>query len=124
METIGSGDPADDVDRVVWDDGDRELTTAALLGLLGRLQRTATDEQLLFRECELDCAYRLAEADLESEIRASGPGRPTDLRGGVLTHVTAAHDLVGLARTEDAAKELRAAIRLCQEADGAAFNAR
>jgi hypothetical protein len=124
METIGSGDTADEVDRVVWDDGDRELTAAALLGLLRRLERTATDEQLLFRECELDCAYRLAEADLEFATRASGPGRATDLRGGVLTHVTAAHDLVGLARTADAAKELRGAIRLRQQADGATFDAR
>src|SRR5580692_4441671 len=105
METIGSGDSTNDIDRVVWDDGDRELTAAALLGLLGRLERTATDEQLLFRECELDCAYRLAEADLEFAAQASGPGRATDLRGGVLTHVTAAHDLVGLARTVDAAQE-------------------
>jgi hypothetical protein len=123
MEAIGSGDSTDDVDRVVWDDGDRELTAAALLGLLGRLERTITDEQLLFRECELDCAYRLAESDLEFEIRASGPGRAADLRSAVLAHVTAAHDLVGLARTVEAAKELRGGIRLRQEADVAKFNA-
>jgi hypothetical protein len=123
METIGSGEGTDDVDRVVWDDGDRELTAAALLGLLGRLERTATEEQLLFRECELDCAYRLAESDLQFGIRAGGPGQATDLRRSLLTHVMAAHDLVGLARTADAAKELRGAIRLRQEADVATFNA-
>jgi hypothetical protein len=123
METIGSGDSTNDIDRVVWDDGDRELTAAALLGLLGRLERTATDEQLLFRECELDCAYRLAESDLTFEIGETGPGRATDLRSAVLTHVTAAHDLIGLARTVDAANELRTAIRLRQEAGVAKRNA-
>jgi hypothetical protein len=123
MEAIGSGDSTDDVDRVVWDDGDRELTAAALLGLLARLERTGTDEQLLFRECELDCAYRLAESDLAFEIGASGPGRATHLRRAVLAHVTTAHDLVGLARTADAAKELREAIRLRHEAHVATFNA-
>jgi hypothetical protein len=99
-----------EIHQVIWDDSALELSIAALLGLVLRLDLSTTDEEYLFRECEMDCAYRLAELDLESARRNGRSTADIEVFEQVLALITRAHDLVGEERLDDAVALVRDAI--------------
>jgi hypothetical protein len=108
-----------DVNHVVWDDGAERLTGQALAELVERLARTTTCEEVLFREVELDCAFRLAESDLIDARRDGLSAARIELLEETLTHVVAAHDLVGVSRMTEAITALKQAIELTFRAEAA-----
>lgn len=110
MEVIGS--ESGDLNRVVWDDADRFLTAQALIGLVGRLERTKSMDEMLFRECEMDCAFRLADSDWSTAIRAHATGDDVERLEQVRTLVWQSHDLLGREQTGEAAHVLRQVIAL------------
>ena len=105
MEVVGRGDG--EVDRIVWIP---DLSVKALIGLVQRLERTIQLEQFIFREAEMDDAYRQADTDLRLAVRECAS--PTVIAGleRVRTLIFAAHDFVGLGRTDDAINELNTVI--------------
>jgi hypothetical protein len=96
-----------DVDRVVWMD---DLSVGTLIKLVERLEGTVELEQFIFREAEMDDAFRQADMDLRWATREqlardviAGFERVRDL-------VFAAHDYVGLGQTAEAIRELNTVI--------------
>lgn len=83
-----------------------DLTPAALLVLVQRIERSRTPEQLIYREAELDEVWRLLgnHAGAHPEM---APERLAELKAAVM----AAHDLVGVDENPKAAAErLRAVL--------------
>lgn len=97
------------LDRVTGDPD--PLAVESLLGLIDRLSRSSTGEQLLLRELELDHAYRQADAEL-AQARRSGDQARLLLTERFSELVFAAHDLVGLERMDDAIAKLSELVSL------------
>ena len=105
MEILGRGDG--DVDRVVWIP---DLSVKALIGLVERLEQTTQLEQFIFREAEMDDAYRQADTDVRLAVREGLPTEFVDGLQRVRSLIFAAHDLVGLGKAQEAARELNTVI--------------
>ena len=88
-----------DIDRVVWMD---DLSVATLIRLVERLEKTSEMEQFIFREAEMDDAYRQADMELRSAVREQlQPEVITGLER-VRSLVFKAHDFVGLGQIDEA----------------------
>jgi L-ribulose-5-phosphate 3-epimerase UlaE len=96
-----------DVDRVVWMD---DLSVGTLIKLVERLESTTEMEQFIFREAEMDDAYRQADMDWRHAVREQLAPDLTSNLERVRSLVFTAHDYVGLGRTEDAIRELNTVI--------------
>ncbi len=108
MEIYGKSNGSE-VERVVWID---DLSVGSLIKLIERLERTIELEQFIFREAEMDDAYRQADMDLRSAIREQLA--PEVIAGfeRVRTLIFSAHDFVGLGKTDEAIAELNTVIGL------------
>jgi hypothetical protein len=96
-----------EVDRLIWMD---DLSVGTLIKLVERLEQTSEMEQFIFREAEMDDAYRQADMDLRAAVReqiaadtVSGYQRIRDL-------VFSAHDYVGLGKIDEAVNDLNTVI--------------
>ena len=106
MEIIGKAG-GDDVDRVVWMDN---LSVGTLIKLVERLERTSEMEQFIFREAEMDDAYRQADMDWRHAVREQLASEVVDGLERVRSLVFAAHDFVGTGETAEAIRELNTVI--------------
>ena len=105
MEIVGGSER--DVDRVVQID---DLTVGTLIALIHRLEQTELGEQFIFREAELDDAYRQADADVRLAERAAGGSAAVAELMRLREIVFRAHDLVGWRRIPEAVHELNKVI--------------
>ena len=106
MEISGSSDR--EVDQVEWIE---DLSAKTLVALIERLEQSESMEQLIFRETEMDDAYRQADADVRLAERASdGQTLAQSLR--IRDIVLRAHDLVGLQAIPEAIQELTQALAI------------
>jgi hypothetical protein len=95
-----------------------ELTDQSVLALVTRIERSSSPEHMIYRECELDEAWRLLDSAVR-EVRARGGANAAEtletldaLRGLVIK----AHDLVGVdADVTSAASELRQGVFLARK---------
>ncbi len=92
-----------DVDRVVWVD---DLNVKTLIGLIERIEQTSEMEQRIFREAELDDAYRQADADVRLAQRDGTDSATLAELQRVRGIIFSAHDLVGLGQMPEAVLEL------------------
>jgi hypothetical protein len=106
VEIFGKSNRAD-VDRVVGMD---DLSVRTLIKLVERLEGTSEIEQFIFREAEMDDAYRQADMDVRLALREQL--RPEVIAGlkKIRALVFAAHDYVGLGQTAEAIRELNSVI--------------
>lgn len=107
MEIIGGSER--EVDRVIWVD---DLTVGTLIALIDRLEQTEKAEQFLFREAELDDAYRQADADVRLAVRDGSDSRTMAGLERVKEIVFAAHDFVGWGKIPEAVRELNKVIEI------------
>ena len=113
MEIVGrSGSGAD---RVVWID---DLSVRSLIRLIDRLEQSQGMEQFIFREAEMDDAYRQADADLRLATRDCAPVERLAALERVRGLIFKAHDFVGLGKTADAVIELNQVIDMKIGLDG------
>ena len=106
MEIYGKSNQSE-VDRVVWMD---DLSVRTLIKLVERLESTVEMEQFIFREAEMDDAYRQADMEVRRAVREQ---LAPDVIAGferVRSLVFSAHDLVGLGQVDEAIKELNTVI--------------
>ena len=96
-----------DIDRVVWMD---DLSVATLIRLVERLEKTCEMEQFIFREAEMDDAYRQADMELRSAVREQLSAEVIAGLDRVRSLVFRAHDQVGLGEIEGAIAELNTVI--------------
>ena len=96
-----------DVDRVVWMD---DLSVRTLIKLVERLESTTEMEQFIFREAEMDDAYRQADADLRLATREQLRAEVVVGLERVRSLIFTAHDYVGLGKTAEAINELNTVI--------------
>jgi hypothetical protein len=113
MEIGGASDR--DVDRVQWVD---DLNVKTLIALIDRLQETQTGEQFIFREAEMDDAYRQADTDLRLAQRASADNATLEHLERVRRIVFDAHDLVGLQKIAEAVQQLNQVVEIKIGLDG------
>ncbi|HLF77745.1 MAG TPA: hypothetical protein VJB57_09680 [Dehalococcoidia bacterium] len=99
---IGGGTDRE-VDRVIWIN---DLSVATLIALIERLRQTEPGEQMLFREAELDEAYRQADADVWLAARANADRESMAQLHRVRDLIFSAHDYVGDEDIEAAIAEL------------------
>lgn len=97
------------VDRINWVD---DLTVKSLIELIDRLRQTQETEQFLFREAEMDDAYRQADADCRLAVRDGATPAALAPLEEVRAIVFRAHDLVGLGDVEEAIKELNRVVEI------------
>lgn len=100
-----------------------DLLPETIEGVAKRLLVSSTFEELVYRECELDALWTLCDIALEMvALRESGhyerpwQGIPTGDASNLVTlraMFEEAHEFAADARTEDAARVLRDAARLC-----------
>jgi hypothetical protein len=107
MEITGASDR--DVDRVVWVD---DLNVKTLIALIDRLNETEQGEQFLFREAEMDDAYRQADADVRLAVRARATAPTIAELERVREMIFRAHDLVGWTKIPEAVEELNKVIEI------------
>lgn len=107
MEIVGRSNR--DVDRVVWVE---DLSVRSLIQLIDRLRQTEQMEQFIFREAEMDDAYRRADADLRLAVRVDASQETVDGLERVRALIFAAHDFVGLSDTARAIEELNKVIEI------------
>jgi len=87
-----------------------DLSVRTLINLVERLESTVEMEQFIFREAEMDDAFRQADMDLRVAIREQlSPDVIASLEK-VRNLVFAAHDFVGLGQTVEAIRELNTVI--------------
>jgi hypothetical protein len=67
-------------------------------------------EQFIFREAEMDDAYRRADADLRLAVRDDAGAITVEGLERVRGLIFAAHDFVGLSKTDEAIRELNTVI--------------
>ena len=106
MEIFGK-QTGQDVDKVVWMD---DLSVKTLINLVDRLKKTVDFEHFIFREAEMDEAYRQADGDLRLAVREQ---LAPDVIAGlerVRSLIFAAHDYVGLGKPAEAINELNTVI--------------
>ena len=106
MEIYGKSNQSE-VDRVVWMD---DLSVRTLIKLVERLESTVEMEQFIFREAEMDDAYRQADMEVRRAVREQ---LAPDVIAGferVRALVFSAHDYVGLGEVDEAIKELNTVI--------------
>lgn len=96
-----------DVDRVVWMD---DISVRTLIKLVERLESTTEMEQFIFREAEMDDAFRQADTEWRRAIREQLAPEVISGLERVRSLVFAAHDFVGLGQVEDAIRELNTVI--------------
>ena len=106
MEIYGKSNGSE-VDRVVWMD---DLSVRTLIKLVERLESTVEMEQFIFREAEMDDAYRQADMEVRRAVREQ---LTPDVIAGferVRSLIFSAHDYVGLGQVDEAIKELNTVI--------------
>ena len=106
MEIYGKPSGSE-VDRVVSMD---DLSVGTLIKLIERLEGTVEMEQFIFREAEMDDAYRQADMDWRRAVREQ---LAPDVIAGfetVRSLIFSAHDFVGLGSVGDAIGELNTVI--------------
>ena len=114
MEISGGRDP--EVDQVVWIE---DLSVKTLVALIERLEQSESMEQLIFREAEMDDAYRQAEADVRL-AETTGEGQTLAQLLRIRDIVSQAHDLVGLQAIPEAIQELNQVIEIRRGLDSGA----
>jgi hypothetical protein len=97
MEIIGTG--TGQADRVVWEED--YLSVSSLMGLATRLDATDHGEQFVFREVELDCAFRQADSRYQESLLSSDPTQITRAKA-IRDLVFEIHDLCGLQSMKEA----------------------
>jgi hypothetical protein len=88
-----------------------DYSTSTLGTLIERLLASASPEQLIYRECELDEVWRLIDLDIASRKASGGAAAELDELARWRDTVMQAHDLVGVnADPAAAAQRLRTLI--------------
>lgn len=95
-----------------------ELTDQSVLALVARIERSSTPEHMIYRECELDEAWRLLDSAVRNVRALGGEGAAEALEtlDGLRAIVIKAHDLVGVdGDVKGAASELRQGVFLARK---------
>ncbi|MBL8552122.1 MAG: hypothetical protein JNJ73_19195 [Hyphomonadaceae bacterium] len=95
-----------------------EITDQTLMALVARIERSSTAEHLIYRECELDEAWRLLDSAVR-EVRSqggAGAAEALETLDALRPIVIKAHDLVGIdGDVKSAASELRQGVLLARK---------
>jgi hypothetical protein len=95
-----------------------ELTDQTVLALVTRIERSSTPEHMIYRECELDEAWRLLDSAVR-EIRVrrgASAAEALETLDALRLIVIKAHDLVGVdGDVTNAASELRQGVFLARK---------
>jgi hypothetical protein len=81
-----------------------------LIKLVERVEHTVEMEQFIFREAEMDDAFRQADMDLQAAVREQMEPHVIAGLEKVCSLVFAAHDYVGLGQTAEAIEALNTVI--------------
>jgi len=75
-----------------------DFSRETLRRLIARIERSFSDEQLIYREAELDEVWRLLDGAVAERVRHQGFGGVQESLESLRSTVMEAHDLIGVNR--------------------------